>query len=518
MGLDIDLLWSVFASAGWPLLVVDGHRTIRFANPQARAWLRSTGLAGDGSEGELLGASLPADAEQTLLDAERDLWLVQRRAGLQTVGAGTLLDGDGLAFRLERSLETAMRLGQIVSVTECTVGLYHEIESLYGRREAGALLEQIRGRVASNLRRGEFAAHLGQGRMVLVSLAHGSQESAFQGAARWLEILAQPFRIGLGEHAHSVSAGVAIAPQHGRTASLLLDHAAAAAFSAARQGRGTVWPFSEAMASRMQEDLSLEAALASAIGTDEFTLVYQPKVSLVGDACHLIGMEALLRWRSAVLGPVSPARFIPIAERAGLMPGLGRTVLEKACLQIARWRAEGWEPPPAAVTVSAQALNQGAFRLQFARTPKRLRIEPSAIQIEITESALLKDADHGIHVLRSLKTEGVGIAIDDFGTGYSSLSYLRRFPADLLKIDRSFVVDAENDAGAREVLGGIIRMAAALAMDVVAEGVETAAQRDILQALGCSHFQGYLFGRPMPPGELSAAWQTAPEPPLERRA
>ena len=518
MGLHVDVLWNLLASAGWPLLVVDGQRTVRFANPQARAWLRGAGVAGDGSEGEQVGASLPADAEQTLLDAENDLWLVQRRPGLPTAPPGVLLDGDGLAFRLERSLETAMRLGQIVSVTELTVGLYHEIESLYGRSEAGALLEQIRSRVASNLRRGEFAAHLGQGRLVVVSLAHGSQESAFQGAARWLEILAHPFRIGLGEHAHSVSAGVAIAPQHGTTASLLLDHAAAAAFSAARPGRGTVWPFSEAMAARMQEDMTLESALAGAIGTDEFSLVYQPKVSLVGDTCRLVGMEALLRWRSAVLGPVSPARFIPIAERAGLMPGLGRTVLEKACLQIARWRADGWEPPPVAVNVSAQEFNQGDFRLQFDRTLKRFRVEPSAIQIEITESALLKDVDHGIHVLRSLKAEGVGLAIDDFGTGYSSLSYLRRFPADLLKIDRSFVVDAENEPGAREVLGGIIRMAAALNMDVVAEGIETPAQRDILLTLGCSHFQGYLFGRPMTPDELSATWQAKPEVRNERRA
>lgn len=518
MALDVDVLWTLLASAGWPLLVIDGQRTVRFANPQARAWLRSAGLASEAGEGDVIGSSLPADAEQTLLDQDRDLWLVQRRPGLPAPAPGALLDADGLAFRLERALGTALRLGQIVSVAEFTMALFHETESLYGRREAGALLDQMRSRMALHLRRGEFAAHLGQGRVVVVSLAHGSQEAAFQGAARWLEILTQPFRIGLGEHAHSVSAGVAIAPHHGETASLLLDHAAAAAFSAARHGRGTVWPFSEAMASRMQEDMSMESALANAIGTDEFSLVYQPKVSLVGDSCHLVGMEALLRWRSTILGAVAPARFIPIAERAGLMPGLGRTVLEKACLQIARWRAEGWDPPPVAVNVSAQEFNQGDFRLQFDRTLKRFRIEPSAIQIEITESALLKDVEHGIHVLRSLKAEGVGLAIDDFGTGYSSLSYLRRFPADLLKIDRSFVVDAENDDGAREVLGGIIRLATALNIDVVAEGVETAAQRDILLSLGCSHFQGYLFGRPMPPGELSAAWHSAPEMRHERRA
>jgi EAL domain-containing protein (putative c-di-GMP-specific phosphodiesterase class I)/GGDEF domain-containing protein len=518
MSLDAEALWNLLGAAGWPLLVIDGQRTVRFANPQARVWLRTTGAACEGGQGEVLGAALPADAEQTLLDAEQDLWLVQRRPGLPAQAPGALLDADGLAFRLERALDTALRLGQIVSVAEFTMALYHETESLYGRREAGALLDQIRCRLASHLKRGEFAAHLGQGRMVVVSLAHGSQESAFQGAARWLEILAKPFRIGHGEHAHSVTAGVAIAPHHGRTASVLLDHAAAAAFSAARHGRGTVWPFSEAMASRMQDDMSLESALAHAIGTDEFSLVYQPKVSLIGGTCRLIGMEALLRWTSNTLGPVSPARFIPIAERAGLMPGLGRSVLEQACLQIARWRTQGWNSPPVAVNVSAQEFNQGDFRLQFDRTLKRFRIDPAAIQIEITESALLKDVEHGIHVLRSLKAEGVGLAIDDFGTGYSSLSYLRRFPADLLKIDRAFVVDAENDAGAREILGGIIRMATALNMDVVAEGVETAAQRDVLLALGCSHFQGYFFGRPMPPDELCAQWPSEREIPLERRA
>jgi len=491
----------------FPLAILAGAGEIRFANPAGRAWLRESFVQSGEQHGGSPFGPLPADAERTLIDADADLWLVQRRQGSSNTPSGGLLDADGLTLRLERTLGTALKLGQIISVSEFTLELYQEIESLYGRREAAALLEQMRARVALHLRRGEFAAHLGNGRLAVVSLAHVTQEGAFQGAAQWLQILSQPFRIGLSEHAHSVSAGIALAPMHGREAALLQDHAAAAAFSAAKQGRGTVWPFSEAMARRMQEDKAMESALAKAMSSNELSLVFQPKVAVTDGRPELCGMEALVRWNSASLGVVPPLRFIPIAERAGLMPELGRTVLELACMQIARWRGEGWNPPTVAVNVSSQEFNQGDFRIMFDKSLKRFGIEPSAIQIEITESALLKDVDHAIRILKSLKAEGVGLAIDDFGTGYSSLSYLRRFPADLLKIDRSFVLDAENDPDACEMLGGIIRLATSLRMGVVAEGIETPEQRDILLRLGCTCFQGYFFGRPVNAAEFVKTWK-----------
>ncbi len=506
MSADSELPWLVLAHAVWPLLVVDAADRLRFANPEARAWLREAGLPWyDLGKGEPIGA-LPADAEVLALEGGDGARLVQRRTGAVPRRCGALLDAPGLLFRLERALETALQLGQIVSVSQFNLGLYHEIESLYGRNEAGALLDQISARVIAHLRRGEFAGHLGNGQLVLVSLAQPTAEAAMTATEHWLRVLAQPLRVGRGEHAHRVTGGLAIAPEHGRSASELLDHAAAAAFTAARQRRGTVWAFSEAMARQMQDDMLLESACASALQNDEFHLVFQPKVRLLDGAPQLEGVEALLRWQSPTLGNVSPARFIPIAERAGFMPDLGRLVVEKACAQVVRWRECGWRAPVVAVNVSGYEFNQSDFRGQFKRTLERFRVEPSALQIEITESALLQDVDYAIHVLKSLKADGVGLAIDDFGTGYSSLGYLRRFPADLLKIDRSFVVDAEQDEGARAVLLSIVQLAHSLRMDVVAEGVETAAQRDVLLAMGCACFQGFLFGRPVPAHELEARW------------
>jgi EAL domain-containing protein (putative c-di-GMP-specific phosphodiesterase class I)/GGDEF domain-containing protein len=501
-----DLPWLVLARAAWPLLVVDSAERLCFANPEARSWLRESGLPWHGIEnGQRIGV-LPEDADVLVLDPNDGHRLVQRRSGARALQPAGLLDAAGLIFRLERALQTALQLGQVLSVSQFSLALYHEIESLYGRNEAGALLDRISERVVSQLRRGEFAGHLGNGQLVVVSLAQPTAEACMRATEYWVRTLAQPLRVGRGEHAHRVTGGLAIAPQHGRTAAELLDHAAAAAFTAARQHRGAVWAFSEAMARQMQDDMLLESACASALQQDEFHLVFQPKVRLrEGHAC-LDGVEALLRWHSPSLGNVSPARFIPIAERAGFMPDLGRLVVEKACAQIVRWREGGWEAPVVAVNVSGHEFNQSDFRGQFRRTLERFDVPPSALQIEITESALLQDVDHAIHVLRSLKSDGVGLAIDDFGTGYSSLGYLRRFPADLIKIDRSFVVDAEQDTSARAVLSSIVQLAQSLAMDVVAEGVETEAQRDTLLSLGCSCFQGFLFGRPVPALELEAAW------------
>ena len=251
--------------------------------------------------------------------------------------------------------------------------------------------------------------------------------------------------------------------------------------------------------------LELELALRAALVGDEFDVVYQPIVDVThGD---LRGVEALIRWNHPTLGPISPASFIPLAEERSMMLEVGEWVLRAACRQLAAWKAQGRAlPGRLAINVSAQQLDAPDALARARRTMEAHGIGADEIEMELTESALMRNIDHALTVMRELRDAGIAMAIDDFGTGYSSLAYLKRFPVDRLKIDMSFVRDMLSDQNDYAIVGSIVGMARPLRLATVAEGVEHAGQGEALRELGCTHAQGYLFGRPVPASEFADRW------------
>ncbi|HRE17766.1 MAG TPA: EAL domain-containing protein, partial [Rhodocyclaceae bacterium] len=242
------------------------------------------------------------------------------------------------------------------------------------------------------------------------------------------------------------------------------------------------------------ERLALEGALRRALGSDQLAVVYQPKIDSIG---RVVGFEALLRWLSPEFGQVSPARFIPIAEETGLIKPLTDYVLEAACRAAA-----GWGDLHVAVNLSARQFAAEGLVDQVSRILQDTALPATHLQLEITESMLVGDIERTVDTLTRLKVLGVRIAVDDFGTGYSSLAYLKRFPIDILKIDRSFVMECERDADAMAIPRGVIALGHSLGLRIVAEGVEKQAQLDVLNEHGCEEFQGFLISPPLPPEKI----------------
>jgi EAL domain-containing protein (putative c-di-GMP-specific phosphodiesterase class I) len=279
-------------------------------------------------------------------------------------------------------------------------------------------------------------------------------------------------------------------------------------YLAKENGRNNYQYFTAALNARAVERLSLESALRGALERRELSLHYQPQINLASGA--IIGVEALLRWRHPVLGWVAPDRFIPVAEDSGLIVPIGEWVLQEACRQVRAWQAAGLAPLLMAVNVSGVQFRQA----DLAETVRDILAEhgltAASLELEVTESVLMKSADSTVEILHKFREMGVRLAIDDFGTGYSSLSYLKRFPIDKLKIDRSFVSDITTDPDDAAIASAIIAMAHRLRLKVIAEGVETPGHLRFLFQEGCDEAQGYHYSKPLPPDDLERlmrGWQ-----------
>jgi EAL domain-containing protein (putative c-di-GMP-specific phosphodiesterase class I) len=260
--------------------------------------------------------------------------------------------------------------------------------------------------------------------------------------------------------------------------------------------------FSKEMSSRAAKTLSLQSRLRRALEHGEFIPYYQPQLDLLDDG-RVVGMEALVRWNSPELGMVAPGEFIPVAEESGLVDGICEVMLAECARQNKQWQDQGLPPVPVAVNVSGRQF-QYARRLIGAleKTLSDSGLDPRYLEVELTESSAMRDADNAIAVVQTLKDMGIASAIDDFGTGYSSLSVLKRFPIQKLKIDRSFVMDVITDPNDAAIVDAIVAMAKALKLKVVAEGVEQHDHLAFLRALGCDQMQGYLFSRPLPADQM----------------
>jgi predicted signal transduction protein with EAL and GGDEF domain len=324
----------------------------------------------------------------------------------------------------------------------------------------------------------------------------GSEKSAAKVAQKILDSLKIPFDLGERDIFVAASIGVALYPYDGQGASTLLKNADIALQRAKEKGRNSHHFFDQAMNARAENQMALELQLRSAIEGNEFSLYFQPQIdSLSG---RVIGAEALIRWQHPMMGLMMPDLFIPLAEQTGLISPIGEWVLHTACAQASAWQGSGQPPLRIAVNLSPRQFQRADIYRKVDRVLKETGLPPECLSLEVTESAVMQDVDHAIETLVRLKNLGVHLAIDDFGTGYSSLSYLKRFPIDLLKIDRSFIMDIPNVPDDIAIVSAVIAMAHQLNIKVLAEGVQSMEQRDILLSHHCDELQGYHFAQPLP--------------------
>jgi diguanylate cyclase (GGDEF)-like protein len=375
---------------------------------------------------------------------------------------------------------------------------FKPINDLLGHGVGDEVLRIIARRLAQAVRGSDTIARVGGDEFVMLLRGEGGAVDATRAARRLTETVLRPFEAGGRRLQLSCSIGIALHPEHGPD-DRLLAHADAAMYASKRSG-GNGWAFYEPQMDPSREaNLGLHIDLRDAIDQGQLQLHYQPKVC--GRTGRTLGVEALLRWQHPSRGMVSPLVFIPLAERYGLVNRLGHWVVEETCRQIGRWAAEGTQVH-VAINLSAQQLGDDELVDRVRAALARHGVAPAQLLCEITESVAMGDVAATQQAFDGLAAAGVMLSIDDFGTGYSSLAYLRRLPACQLKIDRSFVSDLETSLDARAIVSAVIQLAHALGLRVVAEGVETEGQRDVLVALACDELQGYLFARPMPAAEV----------------
>jgi len=399
-----------------------------------------------------------------------------------------------LNAHLTQSLADARRNGAQIAVMFLDLDRFKNINDSLGHDVGDQLLMEVARRVRGVLRESDTVARLGGDEFVVVLTGVAGPEDAARVAEKIVGEVGAPLMLA-GHSLHtSPSIGISIYPHDGTSADMLMKNADAAMYQAKQGGRNGFRFFTADLDEAASERLLLETQLHGALDRREFFLVFQPQVEILSS--RVAGVEALLRWRHPDRGVIEPARFIPIVEEIGLIVPLGAWVLEEACRQAVRWGV-GLASPRVAVNLSVRQLEDRHLVEHVAQTLQETGLPAERLELEITESGVMRHPERAIEVLRSLAALGVRLAIDDFGTGYSSLSYLKRLPNSRLKIDRSFVRDIETDPNDAAIIGGIIALAHSLGLAVTAEGIETPAQLAMLRKFGCDEGQGYLFSRPL---------------------
>ncbi|MDO8250006.1 MAG: EAL domain-containing protein [Rhodoferax sp.] len=400
-----------------------------------------------------------------------------------------------LSERLQQELAHARRANNQLALLFLDLDRFKSVNDTLGHDGGDQLLRVAAGRLSACVRECDTVARLGGDEFVVLLTGLNKPQQAAKLAGQILTMLSQPFQIADNECFIGASIGVSVFPADGATAEELLKHADIAMYRAKAAGRGRFVFFEECMNVEQRERALLERELRLAIVRDQLSVHYQPRIGL-RDGC-LFGAEALLRWHHPELGWVSPATFIPLAEDVGLIEEIGSWVLRHVCAQLAAWQAAGYAIGTVAVNVSGRQLKSSNLVAQVRDALESTGLAPHALELEVTEGVLIDNVEAVIDLLGLIKQTGVSIALDDFGTGYSSMAYLRRLPIDVLKIDQSFVRDLAHDEDARSIVQAIIALAHALHKSVVAEGVETLAQANLLRAWGCDEAQGYYFSRPV---------------------
>ena len=370
---------------------------------------------------------------------------------------------------------------------------FKPVNDTFGHSSGDRVLEQVGQRLKACTRGDGVAARVGGDEFVLLVPGIGAPEAVAQLARRLIETLAKPYRVDGREVAISCSVGIALYPEQCHP-NKLIARADAAMYAAKRAGGSRHCFYTAEMDADVQQNFDLLRDLRQALANDELELFYQPKID--ARSGKVTAAEALLRWNHPTRGMVMPGQFLPLAERSGLMGPLGNWVIEASCRQARAWRDKGLRMR-VAINLSAHQMRQDDIADRITDALARHRIHPSLLTCEITESAAMEDTAATQETFRRLGELGAHLSIDDFGTGYSSLSYLRQLPAEELKIDASFVKDVDHSADARAVVDAVVKLAHALGLKVVAEGVESPRQQKVLVELGCDELQGFLFAKPM---------------------
>jgi diguanylate cyclase (GGDEF)-like protein len=406
-----------------------------------------------------------------------------------------------LQSRLEHAIEQAKRNNRLLGLLFIDLDDFKKINDSLGHRYGDELLVAVARRWRKRLRAEDTLGRLGGDEFVL--LLENIQDSDEIGtvARDMVGALAAPFKlIDDTEVFLETSVGISIFPADGDSAEILLRNADTAMYRAKEQGRNQFRFYTGDMGASAVERLELETALRLGIERKELVLYFQPKVDLRSG--KISGAEALIRWNRGGSGLVPPPKFIPLAEKTGLINPIGEWVIHEACRQLRHWLDQGLNPPDVAVNVSAHQIQKQDLRAVVWRALQEHNIKPELLGLEITESALMGRPEQIIEILQSLKHMGITISLDDFGTGYSNLSYLTRYPIDVLKIDASFIRGIGRDPNAMKVINSVIDLTHNIDLRTVAEGVETPEQLNYLAQNGCDYIQGYYFSKPLPAGEF----------------
>ncbi len=406
------------------------------------------------------------------------------------------------ADRLGQAMIESDRHGRLVGVAFIDLDRFKNINDTLGHDAGDQLLKAVAERLTGAMRKGDTVARLSGDEFTLILADMGHADDAARVAQKVLEAFTQPFHVAGRELYMTASLGITLYPFDVQDVSGLLRNADIAMYRAKESGRNTYRFYAADMMTKAVENLALENDLRHAVDRGELALHYQPIIGCADG--EILGMEALVRWRHGTRGLIPPSQFIPLAEDTGLIVPIGEWVLREACAQCRRWQREFNRPLRVAVNLSARQFGQSSIARTVRQALEDAGLDSAALELEITESVLLHQDAEKIESLQALAGMGVTLTIDDFGTGYSSLSYLKRFPVDVLKIDKSFTRDIPDDADDAALARAIIHIAHILGLKTTAEGVETLAQFEFFRAEHCDTAQGFYFSKPLPVEEFAA--------------
>jgi diguanylate cyclase (GGDEF)-like protein/PAS domain S-box-containing protein len=502
---DFDLAWSETAEvyrADDKLVMEQGSAKLGYEEIQDRPgggqmWLRTSKLPLWDREGKVIGVlGTYEDITERKLAEERVQFLAYYDALTGLPNRVLLRD------RLSQALAAARRQGNKVALLFLDLDRFKIINDSLGHSVGDLLLQEVGERLKRCVREQDTVARLGGDEFLIVLTNVKDIPDAAVAGERFMDAMTPGFAIQGHALNISCSLGISIFPEHGGDSETLIKNADAAMYSAKDGGRNNFQFFTADMNAQAVERLALENGLRLALEKKELFLVYQPQMDIASG--KITGLEALLRWQHPELGLVPPDKFIRIAENSGLIMPIGEWVLRTACVQARKWQDEGLTATSVAVNVSAVQFRQEGFPKTIRRVLDETGLAPQYLELELTESLLLSNADVMFSVLQQLTTMGLRLAIDDFGTGYSSLSYLKQFPVSKLKIDRSFIRDLAVNPDDAAITTAIISMAKSLNLKVIAEGVENEAQMAFLRAHQCDEIQGYYFSKPLTADKVAA--------------